>query len=57
MLYEVITMMASDADNLLAHCTVEYAYRGFHAHFARARLTDDLLRRNMRAVQFRNNFV
>jgi len=52
-----LNMMASDADNLLAHCTVEYAYRGFHAHFARARLTDDLLRRNMRAVQFQESTV
>jgi len=52
-----LNMMASDADNLLTHCTVEYAYRGFHAHFARARLADALLRRNVRAVQFQESTV
>jgi len=52
-----INMMASEDDNMLAHCTVEYAYRGFHAHFARARLADVLFRRNVRAVQFQESTV
>src|SRR5512134_1811014 len=33
-----LNMMTSEADNLLEHCVVEYAYRGFHAHFAQATL-------------------
>jgi len=52
-----INMMASDVDNLLAHCIVEYAYRGFHAHFARASLADVLFRRNVRALQFQESTV
>lgn len=52
-----INMMASEADNRLTHCLVEYAYRGFHAHFARAELTDSEFRRNLRGIQFQESTV
>jgi hypothetical protein len=52
-----INMMASEEDNVLSHCTVEYAYRGFHAHFARGRLADVVFRRNVRALQFQESTV
>lgn len=52
-----INMMASDGDNRLENCLVEYAYRGFHAHFARARLSDSVFRRNVRGIQFQESTV
>jgi parallel beta-helix repeat protein len=52
-----INMMASEADNLLEHCVVEHAYRGFHAHFAKAVLRDCQFRRNVRGVQFQESTV
>ncbi|WP_305045685.1 right-handed parallel beta-helix repeat-containing protein [Geoalkalibacter sp.] len=50
-------MLAEDEENLLAHCIIEYAYRGFHAHFSRARVSDSLFRRNMRGFQFQESEV
>ncbi|PNU19909.1 hypothetical protein C2E25_10200 [Geothermobacter hydrogeniphilus] len=52
-----INMMASEDDNLLRHCVVEYAYRGFHAHFGKGRIEDSLFRRNLRAFQFQDSTV
>ena len=52
-----INMMVNEEDNLLTHCTVEYGYRGFHAHFSRARLTHSLFRENMRGAQFQESRV
>jgi len=52
-----INMMASQAENVLEHCEVEYAYRGFHAHFARARLQDSTFRYNRRGAQFQESDV
>lgn len=52
-----INMMTSEADNLLEHCVIEYAYRGFHAHFAQATLRDSLLRGNLRGAQFQESRV
>lgn len=52
-----INMMASAGDNRLAHCVVEYAYRGFHAHFASARLANGLFRHNVRGIQFQESTV
>ncbi|MDO3379633.1 right-handed parallel beta-helix repeat-containing protein [Geoalkalibacter halelectricus] len=50
-------MLSEDEENLLVHCIIEYAYRGFHAHFSRARVSDSLLRRNMRGFQFQESTV
>lgn len=47
-----INMMASEEENRFVHCRFEGAYRGFHAHFARARLDDCDFTGNVRAVQF-----
>lgn len=52
-----INMMVSDQDNRLRHCVVEYAYRGFHAHFARGRLEDTVLLHNLRGAQFQESTV
>ena len=52
-----INMMASEQDNRLEHCVVEYAYRGFHAHFARGRLSDSEFRQNTRGAQFQESTV
>ena len=52
-----LNMMASEQDNRLEHCVVEYAYRGFHAHFARGRVADSVLRHNTRAAQFQESTV
>lgn len=52
-----INMMTSEVDNLLEHCVIEYAYRGFHAHFAQAVLRDCLLRENVRGAQFQESRV
>ncbi len=52
-----INMMASEEDNLLRHCLIEYAYRGFHAHFAGGILEDCILSNNMRALQFQESTV
>lgn len=52
-----INMMASMSENLLQHCRVEYAYRGFHAHFGRARLDHSLFVDNRRGAQFQESDV
>lgn len=52
-----LNMMTSEADNLLEHCVIEYAYRGFHAHFAQATLRHCLLRDNVRGAQFQESRV
>lgn len=52
-----LNMMASEETNLFSHCRIEYAYRGFHAHFAAARLEQCLLRFNQRGVQFQESEV
>lgn len=52
-----LNMMASEEANLFSHCRIEYAYRGFHAHFAAAKLQHCLLRFNQRGVQFQESEV
>lgn len=52
-----INMMASEEENLLEHCMVEYGYRGFHAHFASASLKDSVFTRNLRGMQFQESTV
>jgi hypothetical protein len=52
-----VNMMVSEEENLLENCIVEYGYRGFHAHFARARLLKNVFRRNMRGAQFQESQV
>lgn len=52
-----LNMMTSDEANLFSHCRIEYAYRGFHAHFAAARLDHCLLRFNQRGLQFQESEV
>lgn len=52
-----LNMMTSEADNLLEHCVIEYAYRGFHAHFAQAILRKSRLQENLRAAQFQESRV
>lgn len=50
-------MMSEESPNLLEHCRVEYAYRGFHAHFSNAELRHSLFRHNQRAAQFQESTV
>ncbi len=50
-------MMSEEGQNLLEHCIVEYAYRGFHAHFSRAELKNSLFRFNQRGAQFQESEV
>ncbi|BCR05344.1 hypothetical protein DESUT3_24130 [Desulfuromonas versatilis] len=52
-----LNMMASEEDNLLEHCIVEYGYRGFHAHFARAAIKTSRFRYNVRGAQFQESTV
>jgi len=52
-----INMMMSEEDNLLAHCVMEYGYRGYHAHFSRVTLTDCVFRHNIRGLQFQESTV
>ena len=52
-----INMMMSEEENVLAHSIVEYGYRGFHAHFARAAIRDSDFRRNLRGLQFQESTV
>lgn len=52
-----INMMASMSENILKYCRVEYAYRGFHAHFGRARLEHSRFVKNRRAAQFQESDV
>ncbi|SDM65963.1 parallel beta-helix repeat (two copies) [Geoalkalibacter ferrihydriticus] len=50
-------MLAEEEETLLEHCIIEYAYRGFHAHFSRARVSDSVFRHNMRGFQFQESTV
>jgi len=52
-----INLMASDGDNRLEFVQIEYAYRGFHAHFATALLRDCELARCVRGAQFQESQV
>jgi parallel beta-helix repeat protein len=52
-----INIMGSEEDNRLEHCRVEFAYRGFHAHFSRAELRDCEFSHNVRAMQFQEATV
>lgn len=52
-----INMMVSETENLLQYSIVEYGYRGFHAHFSRARLQNSTFRNNMRGAQFQESQV
>ena len=52
-----VNMMASPEENILEHCRVEYGYRGFHAHFASARISHSLFRFNRRGAQFQESTV
>jgi len=52
-----INMMVSEKENSLEHCIVEYGYRGFHGHYARARLSNNIFRNNMRGAQFQESQV
>ncbi|MDH3998487.1 MAG: right-handed parallel beta-helix repeat-containing protein, partial [Desulfuromonadales bacterium] len=52
-----VNMMVSAEPNQLQHCTVEYGYRGFHAHFSQARLDNSLFRYNVRGAQFQESQV
>jgi parallel beta-helix repeat protein len=50
-------MMSEEQGNLLEHCLVEYAYRGFHAHFSTAQLRSSTFRYNQRGAQFQESTV
>ncbi len=50
-------MMSEEGQNRLEHCIVEYAYRGFHAHFSRAELKHSRFRFNQRGAQFQESEV
>ncbi len=52
-----LNMMMSEEDNLLAHCVMEYGYRGYHAHFSRVILADCIFRHNTRGLQFQESTV
>lgn len=49
-----INMMATTEPGILSHCVVEYATRGFHAHFAEASIESSLFRHNYQAIQFQD---
>lgn len=52
-----INLMAGEVASELNFCIVEYAYRGFHSHFAQASLQDDEFRHNIRGAQFQESEV
>jgi parallel beta-helix repeat protein len=52
-----INVMMSEEENVLAHCIVEYGYRGFHAHFASAVIRNSTFRHNLRGLQFQESTV
>lgn len=52
-----INMMGEEKLNRMEHCIVEYGYRGFHAHFARAEVKNCLFRHNTRGMQFQESEV
>ena len=47
-----LNMMVSEQNNRLAHCRIEYGYRGFHAHFSKASISAVEFRHNLRGAQF-----
>lgn len=52
-----INIMASEEENLLEHCLVEYAYRGFHAHFSNASIKNSVFTHNLRGMQFQESTI
>ncbi|HEY5672487.1 MAG TPA: right-handed parallel beta-helix repeat-containing protein [Malonomonas sp.] len=50
-------MMSEEGQNIFEHCVVEYAYRGFHAHFSKAELRNSRFRFNQRGAQFQESDV
>lgn len=52
-----INLMASEAASEIAFAIIEYAYRGFHGHFALAGLRDAEFRYNIRGTQFQESEV
>lgn len=52
-----INMMVSEEGNRLEHCIIEYAYRGFHAHFSRMEIRNATFRNNVRGMQFQESDV
>lgn len=53
-----VNIMMSESDpNIVEHCLVEYAYRGFHAHFSSAELRHSRFRFNQRGAQFQESDV
>ena len=52
-----LNMMASTTENLLQYTRVEYAYRGLHAHYGRARLDHARFVNNRRGAQFQESAV
>ena len=52
-----VNMLMSEAENNLQYAIFEYGYRGFHAHFAKAAISDSIFRRNLRGLQFQESTV
>lgn len=52
-----INLMASEAASEISFAIIEYAYRGFHGHFALAALQDTEFRYNIRGTQFQESEV
>jgi len=51
-----LNIMVSDGPaSRLEHVTVEYGYRGFHAHFSNAEIFSSTFRNNLRGVQFQES--
>ena len=47
-----VNIMVSEGKvNELAHCVIEYGYRGFHMHYSKATLTDSVIRENFLGIQ------
>jgi len=52
-----INLMASETASEISFALIDYAYRGFHAHFALAALQDTEFRYNIRGTQFQESEV
>jgi parallel beta-helix repeat protein len=52
-----VNMLMSEVGNTLQYTTLEYGYRGFHAHYARADIKDSVFRFNLRGLQFQESTV
>lgn len=52
-----VNMLMSEAENILQYTIFEYGYRGFHAHFAKATISDSIFRNNLRGLQFQESTV